>query len=127
MAAGAYSSIFIATPLLAHLKSREPDVQEQEKRVKARRRHEADRYAAVPAFTDDMPIAADPDAVAVRRCGPRSSGGDRAPAATAPLPEHRGDRPRPRRTAGHADRWRRARPAAGRSPRGKPKSKRGKK
>src|SRR5919112_6058700 len=42
MAAGAYSSIFIATPLLAHMKSREPDVQELEKRVKARRRHEVD-------------------------------------------------------------------------------------
>src|SRR6478752_214683 len=38
MAAGTYSSIFIATPLLAHMKSREPDVQELEKRVKARRR-----------------------------------------------------------------------------------------
>ena len=62
MAAGAYSSIFIATPLLAHLKSREPDVQEQEKRVKARRRHQADRYASVPAFTEDLPIAADPNA-----------------------------------------------------------------
>jgi preprotein translocase subunit SecF len=62
MAAGAYSSIFIATPLLAHMKSREPDVQELEKRVKARRRHEIDRYASVPTFTDDMPIASDPDA-----------------------------------------------------------------
>jgi preprotein translocase subunit SecF len=61
MAAGAYSSIFIATPLLAHMKSREPDVQELEKRVKARRRHEADRYASVPAYADDMAIAADPN------------------------------------------------------------------
>src|SRR6185369_2668014 len=59
MAAGAYSSIFIATPLLAHMKSREPDVQELEKRVKARRRHEVDRYASVPAYSDDLPIAAD--------------------------------------------------------------------
>jgi preprotein translocase subunit SecF len=62
LAAGAYSSIFIATPLLAHLKSLEPDVQELERRIKARRRHEADRYASVPAFTEDMPIAADPNA-----------------------------------------------------------------
>jgi preprotein translocase subunit SecF len=61
MAAGAYSSIFIATPLLAHMKSREPDVQELEKRVKARRRHQVDPYASVPAYTDDMPIATDPE------------------------------------------------------------------
>jgi preprotein translocase subunit SecF len=61
MAAGAYSSIFIATPLLAHMKSKEVGVQEQEKRIKARRRHDADRYAAVPAFTEDLPIGADPN------------------------------------------------------------------
>jgi preprotein translocase subunit SecF len=65
MAAGAYSSIFIATPLLAHMKSREAGVQEQEKRLKARRRHEVDRYASVPAYTDDMPVTVDPDAGAV--------------------------------------------------------------
>ena len=50
MAAGAYSSIFIATPLLAHMKSKEAGVQEQERRIKARRRHDADRYAAVPGL-----------------------------------------------------------------------------
>src|SRR6478609_6660716 len=53
MAAGTYSSIFIATPLLAWMKSREVGVQEQEKRLKARRKHEADRYAQVPTFTED--------------------------------------------------------------------------
>jgi preprotein translocase subunit SecF len=63
MAAGAYSSIFIATPLLAHMKSREAGVQEHEKRLKARRKHEADRYASVPSYTDDMPVDTDPDAV----------------------------------------------------------------
>ena len=60
MAAGTYSSIFIATPLLAHMKSREPDVQELEKRVKARRRHQVDPYAQVPVYTDDMPVADGP-------------------------------------------------------------------
>jgi preprotein translocase subunit SecF len=88
MAAGAYSSIFIATPLLAHLKSLEPDVQELEKRLKARRRHEADRYAAVPAFTDDMPIL-DPDAAAARELAeePASTryGGNRPTPSTDPL------------------------------------------
>jgi preprotein translocase subunit SecF len=61
LAAGAYSSIFIATPLLAHMKSREPGVQELEKRLKARRRHEVDRYASVPSYAEDMPISADPN------------------------------------------------------------------
>ena len=60
MAAGAYSSIFIATPLLVQLKSTEATVMDAEKRDKVRKRHEADRYASVPAFTEDMPIAAGP-------------------------------------------------------------------
>jgi preprotein translocase subunit SecF len=82
MAAGAYSSIFIATPLLADMKSREAGVQEQEKRLKARRRHDADRYASVPTFTEDMPVGSDPDAVPVA--------GAPAPAATSG-----GNRPTP--------------------------------
>ena len=32
-----------------------------ERRAKARERREADRYASVPSFTEDMPIAHDPD------------------------------------------------------------------
>jgi preprotein translocase subunit SecF len=60
MAAGAYSSIFIATPLLVHLKSNETEVVLAERRAKARERRSADRYASVPVFKDDMPIA-DPD------------------------------------------------------------------
>jgi preprotein translocase subunit SecF len=85
MAAGAYSSIFIATPLLAHMKSREPRVQELEKRLMARRRHEVDPYASVPAYTDDLPIADDPDA------GPVRGGREEQPAAT----RAGGNRPQP--------------------------------
>ena len=59
MAAGAYSSIFIATPLLAQLKSSEREVRLAEKRAAARRR-EVDPYASVPAFSEDMPIQAEP-------------------------------------------------------------------
>jgi preprotein translocase subunit SecF len=84
MAAGAYSSIFIATPLLAHMKSREAGVQELEKRLKARRRHEVDRYASVPSYTDDMPIATDPEA-------PADAGRQEAPAAS----RSGGNRPTP--------------------------------
>ncbi|HEY5848219.1 MAG TPA: protein translocase subunit SecF [Microlunatus sp.] len=43
MMAGAYSSIFIATPLLAQLKEREPDMKRLAKRVAARRAKEAGR------------------------------------------------------------------------------------
>ncbi len=59
MAAGTYSSIFIATPLLAQLKMREPAMQAQAKRVAARRsatERQATRSAAVS--TPDVPVAA---------------------------------------------------------------------
>lgn len=58
MAVGTYSSIFIATPLLVHLKSKEKDVVDAEKRAAARVR-EADKYAAVPVFDEGMPVADD--------------------------------------------------------------------
>jgi preprotein translocase subunit SecF len=48
------------------MKLREPALQELDKRLKSRRRHEADRYASVPAYTDDMAIADDPNAVPAR-------------------------------------------------------------
>jgi preprotein translocase subunit SecF len=88
MAAGAYSSIFIATPLLADMKSREAGVQEQEKRLKARRKHDADRYASVPAFTEDMPVGSDPDAVPVAGAPASAaapSGGNRPAPSTEAL------------------------------------------
>ncbi len=62
MAAGAYSSIFIATPLAAQLKSREKAITEQDRRARARARRDVDRYADVPVFTDDMPVADEPGA-----------------------------------------------------------------
>jgi preprotein translocase subunit SecF len=55
-AAGVYSSVFIATPLLVHLKSGENEVVLAEKRAKARVRREADPYAAVPSFSEEMPV-----------------------------------------------------------------------
>ena len=61
MAAGAYSSIFIATPFLAHMKEKEAGNKALEKRLATRRRHEADRYASVPVFTEDMPPVRDED------------------------------------------------------------------
>jgi preprotein translocase subunit SecF len=70
MAAGAYSSIFIATPLLAQLKMREPAMVAQAKRVMTRRASQA-RDAARPGVTvgapqpviasGDVPSADEPD------------------------------------------------------------------
>ena len=61
MAAGAYSSIFIATPLLVQLKANETYVKQAEKRARQRRKAlEADRYAAVPTFSEDLPVGDDP-------------------------------------------------------------------
>jgi preprotein translocase subunit SecF len=61
MAAGAYSSIFIATPLAVQLKSREKEITQQDARAKARSRRSVDRYADVPVFTDDLPVRETPE------------------------------------------------------------------
>ena len=61
MAAGTYSSVFIATPILAHMKGGETANKQIEKRLASKRRHEADRYASVPVFTEDLPVRDDAD------------------------------------------------------------------
>ncbi len=90
MAAGAYSSIFIATPLLAHLKSSEDSVKLAEKRAKARRKAlEADPYAGrTPSGRPAPEVGTDDDAPAAT---PAASPTERRPAAagkgrTAPRP-----------------------------------------
>jgi preprotein translocase subunit SecF len=97
MAAGAYSSIFIATPLVVQLKELEPGIKAGDARtLRHRNRKPVDRYAAVPAFSEDMPIhdeqAAtvgdvhredDPDDDSVHAAAParapRFTAGERAP------------------------------------------------
>ena len=66
MAAGVYSSVFIATPLLAHLKSNETEVVEAERRARARKRAQADKYASVPVFKDDLPVRDEGDLLVLR-------------------------------------------------------------
>jgi len=61
MAAGAYSSIFIATPLVVQLKSGEKAVTDAERRERAREKRTVDRYAEVPVFNEDMPVEAEPE------------------------------------------------------------------
>jgi preprotein translocase subunit SecF len=61
MAAGIFSSVFIATPFFVQLKELEPGVRAGDKRaMKHRTRRDADPFANVPAFTEDMPIQDDP-------------------------------------------------------------------
>lgn len=57
MGAGVYSSVMLAPRVIVHLKGMEGGIQEQDRRALARaKRAEADRYASVPAFTDDQPV-----------------------------------------------------------------------
>jgi preprotein translocase subunit SecF len=121
MAAGVYSSVFIATPLLAHLKSRESEVLLAEKRARARRRQMADRYASVPAFTEDMPVTDEPGADPDR---PATAPGGSAPVAPARAPEASGRG----RVAPSAQRPVQKSAASGRQqPSRQPRSKRGRK
>lgn len=61
MLVGVYSSIVLAPRVLVHIKSNETEVVLAEKRAKARARAQADRYAAVPNFTEDMPVRDEDD------------------------------------------------------------------
>ncbi|MEP6815823.1 MAG: protein translocase subunit SecF, partial [Marmoricola sp.] len=91
MAAGAYSSIFIATPLVVQLKSREAAVTDAERRAKARARREVDRYASVPVFADDMPVEAEPEVARGRVGNLAETDLDEAP-VTTPAPPRRPER-----------------------------------
>ena len=66
MIAGAYSSIFIATPLLVMLKKNDDDVEVVNRRAAARIRA-ADPYASVPSFAEGMPVFADPTTTALEQ------------------------------------------------------------
>ena len=74
LAAGAYSSIFIATPLVADLKEREPQLKALKKRVLAKRAQaEHDAETATDGPYDDEPADATPAVV-----GPRAQSGSRS-------------------------------------------------
>jgi preprotein translocase subunit SecF len=120
MAAGAYSSIFIATPLVVQLKELEPGIRTGDARaLRHRERREADRYAAVPAFADDMPVPDTAEELADLddEREPESTGATRAPVRT------------PRSTAGERPASRAVSPSASAKraqPSRKPRSRRGK-
>ncbi len=128
MAAGAYSSIFIASPLLVQLKELEPGVKAGDQRARRHRsRQPVDRFAEVPVFREDMPILDDPDAPPAERGGaasgpvrPTTSGGNRPVPPGAPSRVTAGERPGTARPVSDST-------AAGRpQPSRKPRSRRGK-
>ena len=105
MAAGLYSSVFIATPMLVQLKELEPGVRAGDKRALAsHKRKNVDPFATVPVYSEDMPVH-DEDAGATR--GGRRRGAvapdaveeepaEPAPAAPARAPRYTaGEQPAP--------------------------------
>ncbi len=125
MAAGAYSSIFIATPLLVQLKELEPGIKAGDARaMRHRNRKAVDPYASVPAFTEDMPLHDEPGAD--RDLGRYSDDGEASEDAGVPA-SARGRSPR--YTAGERPASRPVRPSASAKraqPSRKPRSQRGK-
>jgi preprotein translocase subunit SecF len=101
-AAGTYSSVFIATPLYVHLRTREPDVQAQAARVEARRAADARKAAAgddTPAETPSAVPSGQGTATAVLERTPATTGtsGTGTSGAAAPAGRARGPRNQPRR------------------------------
>lgn len=56
MAAGVFSSVFIAPRLLVQMKESESEVKQADRRAKARASRDIDPYASVPVFTEDLPV-----------------------------------------------------------------------
>lgn len=91
LAAGAYSSIFIATPLVADLKEREPAMKALTKRIMAKRAQAASEDGPSPpvAMTPRTPRppwsarATSPPPAAAAAAGRRASADDRHPGAAA--------------------------------------------
>jgi preprotein translocase subunit SecF len=123
MAVGVYSSVFLAPRVLVHLKANETEVVLAERRAKARARRDADRYASVPAFAEDMPIFEEGEGPAAMSLEDEDDVSP-APVSTPRAPEALGRG----RVAPTQARPMGASPAAGRQqPSRQPKSKRGKK
>jgi preprotein translocase subunit SecF len=85
-AVGILSSIFIATPLLVQLKELEPGVKAGDARArKHRSRREADPYASVPAYAEDMPEYDDRSAFAGEDLDPAPGEGEDVPRGNRPV------------------------------------------
>jgi preprotein translocase subunit SecF len=121
MAAGAYSSIFIATPLVVQLKELEPGIRAGDARaIRHRNRRQVDPYASVPVFSEDMPLSDEPGAEPEPdRAGVDDERGVPAGSASRPARYTAGERPASRPVSPSAS-AKRAQPSR------KPRSQRGK-
>jgi preprotein translocase subunit SecF len=122
MAAGTYSSIFIATPLVVQLKELEPGIRAGDARaLRHRNRREVDPYASVPVFTEDMPVEDEPAADGDRARVAEDEDERGVPAGTSSRPARytAGERPASRPVSPSAS-SKRAQPSR------KPRSQRGK-
>jgi preprotein translocase subunit SecF len=93
LASGAYSSLFLATPIVVDLTEREPQYQALTKRVVAKRSSEAAKAKAAvgtPALAGAGASASGSGAAASRAAAPRRGGGP----APAPRPGARPQRPK---------------------------------
>ena len=119
MAAGLYSSVFIATPLLVQLKEMEPGIKAGDARaLRSHKRKQVDPFASVPAFAEDMPVYDEP-ADNPEPAGPAAA--TAPPAATGRAPRYTaGERPASRTVTPSAS-------AKRAQPERKPRSQRGKK
>jgi preprotein translocase subunit SecF len=99
MAAGTYSSIGIATPLLHDLRRREPEIAAQAQRVMRRRREEQARLEELP---DAAAAGREPDGSPTDEGGPALAPAGRvaAPPRTTGRPARQGQRQQPRRGGG---------------------------
>ncbi len=127
MAAGLYSSVFIATPLLVQLKEREPGVKAGDARaLRNHTRTQVDRFASVPNYRDDMPIYEEPsDSVRVPADAHAEPDAVDPGSPTTPAPAAR----TPRYTAGERPASRAVTPSASAKrdqPERKPRSRRSK-
>src|SRR3954447_15514749 len=125
MAAGAYSSVFIATPLVVQLKELEQGIKAGDARALRHRGRRApvDPYASVPSFSEDLPLHEEPgvDSGDDDDREPVSAEGNGVPATTPSRPARftAGDRPASRPVSPSAS-AKRAQPSR------KPRSQRGK-
>ncbi|MFP5252696.1 MAG: protein translocase subunit SecF [Actinomycetes bacterium] len=89
MAAGLYSSVFIATPLLVQLKELEPGVRAGDKRALAsHKRKQVDPFADVPVYADDMPVhdePAGPSVPVTPTRAPRYTAGEQPAPSSRPI------------------------------------------
>lgn len=99
LAAGAYSSIFIATPLVADLKEREPQIKALKKRILAKRAAAAAKGESAEdeqSQDDDVPVDAAPTAAVVgQRQQPRGHGRTPGSADDQHHREHQGTAAQP--------------------------------